>query len=396
MKVLDPIVVHSASGGRSAGAPFGSKALALAVVACAFAVGACDAPPDSSAAAEAETGEVEAGGTETGGTALSAPTAAADSETHFANLTQLTFGGENAEAYFSTDDEWLIYQGTPRDGDCDQIYVMRTDGSGNELVSTGKGRTTCGYFFPGGERLLYSSTHLGDEMCPPRPDYSQGYVWALYPDYDIFTAARDGSGLQRLTYTPGYDAEATFSRDGEWILFTSVRDGDLDIYKMRADGSELTRLTDEVGYDGGAFFSYDGSRIVYRAYHPTDSAEIADYRRLLSQNLIRPSKLDIWVMDADGGNKRRLTDNGAANFAPYFFPDGERIIFSSNMDDPGGREFELYTINVDGTGLERVTWSEGFDGFPMFNSDGSRIVWASNRDNEREGETNIFIADWVD
>lgn len=317
-------------------------------------------------------------------------------EPHLANLRQLTNGGENAEAYFSADDEWLIYQSTPRNGGCDQIYTMRTDGSDNRMVSTGEGRTTCAYFVPGQDRIVYSSTHLGGEACPPPPDRSQGYVWGLYPEYDIFTAAPDGSDLQRLTDTPGYDAEATLSRDGEWIVFTSVRDGDLDIYKMRKDGSELTRLTDELGYDGGAFFSYDGNKIVYRAYHPTDPEEIADYQRLLAQNLIRPSKLDIYVMNADGTDKRRLTDNGKANFAPYFFPDGERVIFSSNMDDPQGREFDLYAINVDGTGLERITYSEGFDGFPMFSSDGRTLVFASNRDNEMEGETNIFIADWVD
>lgn len=320
----------------------------------------------------------------------------ANAESHFANLTQLTNGGENAEAYFSVDDERLIYQSTSRDGGCDQIYSMRIDGSDNHMVSTGKGRTTCAYFVPGAERIVYSSTHLGGDACPTPPDRSQGYVWAIYPEYDIFTANPDGSDLQRLTDTDGYDAEATLSRDGEWIVFTSTRDGDLDIYKMRTDGSELTRLTDEVGYDGGPFFSYDGSKIVYRAHHPSSEEEIADYQRLLGQNLIRPSKLDIYVMNADGTDKRRLTDNGAANFAPYFFPNGDRVIFSSNMGDPQGREFEIYAINVDGTGLEQITHSEGFDGFPMFNSDGTKLVFASNRDNEIEGETNIFITDWVD
>jgi len=317
-------------------------------------------------------------------------------ETHFGSLEQLTFGGQNAEAYWSADDQWIIFQATPRGASCDQEFTMRPDGSDLSLVSTGLGRTTCGYFFPGNEKILYASTHLGGDECPPDPDMSQGYVWALYKDYDIFTADPDGSNLQRLTDAPGYDAEATISRDGEWIVFTSARDGDLEIYKMRADGTDVTRLTNEPGYDGGPFFSYDGTKIVYRASHPEGEA-LEDYQRLLAQGLIRPSQLDIWVMDADGSNKQRLTDNGRANFGPYFFPDGERIIFSSNMDaeSPMVPDFDLYAINVDGTGLERITYAGDFDGFPMFNSDGTKLIFASNRGNELPHETNLFIADWV-
>jgi Tol biopolymer transport system component len=273
---------------------------------------------------------------------------------------------------------------------------MPVSGGEMELVSTGDGRTTCSYFFPAGDKIVYSSTHLQDPKCPPPPDYSQGYVWALYPGYDVFIADRDGGGLQQLTDTWRYDAEATVSRDGQTIVFTSLRDGDLDIYAMDADGSNVRKLTDELGYDGGPFFSYDGSKIVYRAYHPKTAEEEADYLRLLEQEMIRPSQLDIFVMDADGSNKRQLTDNGAANFAPYFFPDGMRIIFVSNMHEAGGRNFDLYMINIDGTGLERVTYHEEFDGFPMFNSDGSKLVWASNRFNADPGDTNIFVADWID
>ena len=318
------------------------------------------------------------------------------SETHLADLRQLTFGGQNAEAYFSADDSHLIFQATPRGGTCDQQYTMRTDGSGLRLVSTGRGRTTCGYIFPGGERIVYSSTHLGDAACPPEPDFSQGYVWAVYADFDVFVANVDGTNLRQLTDSPGYDAEATISRDGEWIVFTSVRDGDLDLYRMRPDGSQISRLTDKPGYDGGAFFSYDGSKIVYRASHPETDDALAEYRSLLDEGLIRPSQLDLWIMNADGSDKRRLTDNGAANFGPYFFPDGRRVIFSSNMDDPRGREFDLYSIGVDGEGLERLTHQGEFDGFPMFNSDGTQLVFASNRGNELPRETNLFIADWVE
>ena len=317
-------------------------------------------------------------------------------EPRLANIRQLTFGGENAEAYFSADGRRLIFQATrPGGWGCDQIYTMDVDGGNERLVSTGKGRTTCGYFFPAGDKILYSSTHLADSACPPKPDYSRGYVWPL-EDHDIFIADADGSNVRRLTDTPGYDAEATISPDGRKIVFTSIRDGDLDIYVMDADGSNVRRLTHEEGYDGGAFFSADGTKIVYRAYHPEDPEELADYRALLRDGLIRPGKLDIWVMDADGSNKRRITNNGAANFAPFFHPNGKQIIFSSNMHDPSGRNFDLYLIGIDGTGLERVTVSPDFDGFPMFSPDGTKLVFASNRNAKVKGETNIFIADWIE
>lgn len=316
-------------------------------------------------------------------------------EVRLEDIRQLTFAGENAEAYFSADDRQLILQSTHGDYSCDQIFTLPVTGGPLELVSTGDGRTTCSYFYPSGDRILYSSTHHHMEGCPPPPDYSMGYVWALYPEYDIFVAEPDGEIVQQLTETWGYDAEATISRDGQKIVFTSVRDGDLDIYVMDSDGSNVTRLTDELGYDGGPFFSYDGTQIVYRAYHPTSAEEREDYVRLLEANLIRPSQLDIFVMDADGSNKRQLTDNGAANFAPYFFPSGDRVIFSSNMHEPSGRNFDLYAINTDGTELERITYHPDFDGFPMFNSDGSQLVWGSNRNNAKPGDTNVFIADWV-
>jgi len=317
-------------------------------------------------------------------------------EKHLRNIKQLTFGGENAEAYFSADGKQLIFQST-RDGrGCDQIYTMNVDGSNVKMISNGEGRTTCSYFFPGGKRVLYSSTHLGDKQCPPRPDYSRGYVWAVYPNFDIFTANPDGSNPKQLTTTPGYDAETTITLDGKKLVFTSMRDGDLDIYSMDADGKNVKRLTNELGYDGGPFWSYDGKQIAYRAHHPkTDDAK-AEYTALLKDNLIQPSVLEIWVMNADGSNKRQVTSNGKANFGPYFFPDGKRIIFASNIDDPRGRNFDLYTINVDGSGQERITFSPAFDGFPMFSPDGKKLVFASNRNAKVQGETNVFIADWVE
>ena len=268
------------------------------------------------------------------------------------------------------------------------------------MVSTGKGRTTCSYFYPSGKKILYASTHLASPECPPRPDYSKGYVWGVYSGYDIFTASPDGTDLQQLTNTPGYDAEATISLDGKKITFTSVRNGDLDIYSMDADGKNVRQLTHELGYDGGPTFSPDGKWIVYRAYHPTTETEIADYKELLTKNLIRPTSLEIWIMKADGNDKKQITNLGAASFGPAFTADGKKIIFSSNYDPvthaTGGEgNFELWMMNPDGSGLERITYSDGFDGFPMFSPDGKKLVWASNRNGKAPHETNIFIADWV-
>jgi TolB protein len=324
------------------------------------------------------------------------------SERHLRNVRQLTFGGTNAEAYFSAGDKYLIFMHQGEGVPCDQMYTMAVDTPDGKpakpkLVSTGKGRTTCGYFFPAGDRILFSSTHDASPDCPPRPDYSRGYVWPIYSSYDIYTAKSDGSDLRRLTNSPGYDAEATISRDGKKIVFTSMRNGDLDIYTMNADGSDVRQLTHELGYDGGAFFSDDGRKIVYRSEQPKTPEEIADYKDLLSHGLIRPGNLELWVMDADGNNKHQVTHNGAANFAPYWLPGGKRIIFSSNVGDqkdPSG--FDLYVINQDGTGLDRVTYHPDFDAFPMFSSDGKRLVWASNRNGKAPHETNIFIADWVE
>ncbi|HET8725758.1 MAG TPA: hypothetical protein VFM53_16295 [Anaeromyxobacteraceae bacterium] len=316
-------------------------------------------------------------------------------ERHLANVRQLTFGGENAEAYWSFDGKLLVFQSTRDGAGCDQQYIMNADGTGARRVSDGTGRTTCGYFFPDGSRILYSSTHEASADCPPAPDMRQGYVWPL-SDYQIFTARPDGSDRRVLAPAPGfYTAEATVSSDG-WIVFTSTRDGDLDLYKMRLDGSGLTRLTSEPGYDGGAFFSPDGKRIVYRASRPAPGPELDDYRALLARRLVRPGKLEIMVMDADGGNVRQVTRLGAGSFAPFFFPDGKRIIFSSNAGDPKGRNFDLFMVNDDGSGLERVTTYEGFDGFPMFSPDGRRLVFASNRNGSKPGETNLFVADWVE
>lgn len=315
-------------------------------------------------------------------------------EAYLKNIRQLTFGGQNAEAYFSRSGRQIIFQRTPPDSGCDQQFIISVDGTGLRRVSHG-GRTTCGYFYDDDRRIFFASTHHHGPACPPPPDYSRGYVWSLY-DYDIYTADPDGSDLHRLTTNPGYDAEGTLSPDGRTIVFTSLRDGDLDIYTMNLDGTNVRRLTHTLGYDGGPFFSPDGKLIVYRARHPATAADSAAYLALLRENRVRPLFMEIWVMNADGTEQRQVTDLGGDNFAPYFHPDGRRIIFASNHHKPGSREFDLYLVNLDGTGLERVTTDPEFDAFPMFSPDGTKLVWASNRNGGVRGETNIFIADWVE
>ena len=314
-------------------------------------------------------------------------------EKHLSNIRALTDGGENAEAYFSFDGHDLIFQSTRDGGACDQIYAMKTDGSGLQRISNGQGRTTCSFFYPDKRHVLYASTCLGGKACPQKPDFSRGYVWPVYDTYDIFRANPDGSALTRLTTTPGYDAEATISRDGR-IVFTSVRDGDMEIYSMNGDGGDVRRLTRRPGPDGGPFFSPDGRQIVFRGRALSPGPELNDYMALLRDGVWRPTSLEIFVMNADGSGLRQVTQLGGANFAPYFTPDGTRIIFASNHHNPRGRDFELYLVNADGTALERVTFNSTFDGFPMFSPDGKYLVFASNRHAKVEGSTNVFIADW--
>ena len=319
----------------------------------------------------------------------------AGGERHLKNIRQLTFGGENAEAYFSPDGSRLVFQATRAGHPCDQIYTMSVDGTGARRVSTGAGRTTCGYFYPGGQEILFASTHATMTACPPRPSFERGYVWPIHPAYEIYRADADGSNVRPLTTSPGYDAEATIAPDG-LIVFTSVRDGDMEIYSMRADGSDVRRLTYREGPDGGPFFSFDGRRIAFRGRALGPGPELDDYRALLKEGLWRPTELELFVMDRDGSNLRQVTRLGGANFAPSWHPDGKRLIFASNVHDPKGRDFDLYLISLDGTGLERVTFNDTFDGFPMFSPDGTRLVFASNRNAQAEGETNVFIADWVE
>lgn len=317
-------------------------------------------------------------------------------ETRLRNIRQLTFNGENAEAYLSFDERQLVLQAREDGMECDQIYTMNIDGSERRRVSSGLGRTTCSYWLPDGEHVIFSSTHAHADDCLPAPDRSKGYVWKLYPEFDIYVMKKDGSDLRPLFASEGYDAEATVSPAGDRIVFTSTRDGDPELYTMDIDGGNVRRLTFEKGYDGGAFFSQDGKKIVFRASRPKSAEELAAYDELVGEHLVRPGRLEIFVMNADGTDMRQITNNRSANFAPYMHPDGKRVIFCSNMDANDPRNFDLYIINLDGTGLERVTWFNEFDGFPMFTRDGKTLVFCSNRNNARSGDTNVFIADWVD
>ena len=320
-------------------------------------------------------------------------------ERFFRNVRQLTFGGENAEAYWSNDGRSLIFQAKFGEYECDQIFTLDLETGEQKLVSTGLGRTTCAFFVQGDRRIIFSSTHLASPNCPPPVFSVDGkYVWAVYEGYDIFTANPDGTDLRRITEFAGYDAEATICPVTGRVLFTSVRDGDLELYSMEPDGSDVLRLTNRPGYDGGGFYSHDGTKIVQRSGFFENEAEEQEYFSLLSRGVVAPNEMEITVLDRNGENFRQITDNGKANFAPYWHLDNKRIIFASNMDAPQGRRFDLYLINEDGTGLTKVTNNPSFDSFPMFSPNGRHIVFASNRFNPEDSpnDTNLFVAEWVE
>jgi len=324
-------------------------------------------------------------------------------ETHFKNLRQVTFGGDNAEAYWSFDDKQLIFQSNNKAWgmECDQMFLMNADESFDTsvppMISTGKGRTTCAYFLPDNKSFVYGSTHLGGDECPPEAIRREGkYVWPIYESYDIFVADLEGNITAQLTDNPGYDAEATVSPKGDKIVFTSMRTGDLELFTMNIDGSDVKQITYELGYDGGAFFSPDGTQLIFRSSRPKTEEEIKEYKGLLAQGLVQPTYMELYICNADGSDLRQLTNLGNANWSPFFHPSGKKILFSSNFEAERGFPFNLYMVDVDGKNLERVTHSETFDAFPVFSNDGKNLVFSSNRNNGGGRDTNLFIAEWQD
>jgi Tol biopolymer transport system component len=325
-------------------------------------------------------------------------------EIHLKNIKQLTFGGDNAEAYWSFDDKSIVFQASNHwDLECDQIFTMQVeslkhDHNVPQMVSTGKGRTTCSYFLPGDSTIVYSSTHKADINCPPVPkkeDHGGKYIWPVYKGFDIFVADLKGNQLQQLTNTDGYDAEPTVSPKGDLIVFTSIRSGDLELYTMNIDGSDVKQVTSGLGYDGGAFFSPDGTKLIFRSSRPKTDAEIKEYKDLLAIGLVKPTNMELYICNVDGSELKKITDLGSANWAPFFHPSGKKVIFSTNHKNKT-IPFNLYMINLDGTGLEQITFDPIFDSFPMFSNDGKRLIFSSNRNNNGTHDTNLFVADWVD
>jgi Tol biopolymer transport system component len=324
-------------------------------------------------------------------------------EVLLSNIRQLTFGGDNAEAYWSFNDEKLVFQArNPEWGTaCDQIFIMDPKdpaNARNSMVSTGKGRTTCAYFLPGDQSIVYASTHEAGDSCPPEPKRRTDgkYVWPIYAGYDIYTADLKGNILKKLTDEEGYDAEATVSPQGDKIVFTSTRTGDLELFTMDIDGSNVQQVTDGLGYDGGAFFSPDGSKLIFRASRPQADEDVKIYKDLLEEGLVQPTEMELYICDVDGSNLQQITKLGNANWAPFFHPSGEKVIFSSNHKSKRGFPFNLFMVNIDGTGLQQITFDDTFDSFPMFSYDGKSLVFASNRNNGETRNTNLFLADWVD
>ncbi len=325
-------------------------------------------------------------------------------ERHLKNIRQLTFGGDNAEAYWNSKSNALVFQATNKKWGttCDQIYTMSltedlSKGAIPKMISNGQGRTTCSYFMPGDSTFIYASTYKANANCPPVPkkeDYDNKYIWPVYKGFDIFIADKNGKILKQLTNTPGYDAEATVSPKGDKIVFTSMRSGDLELYTMNIDGTDVKQITNELGYDGGAFFSPDGTKLIFRASRPKTPKAVKEYKDLLAKGVVMPTNMELFICNIDGSNLKQITNLGDANWAPFFSPSGKKVIFSSNYKTK--RSFNLFMINIDGTGLEQITYDKVFDAFPMFSPDGKKLVFSSNRNNNGTHDTNLFVADWVE
>ena len=326
-------------------------------------------------------------------------------EIHFKDVRQLTFGGNNAEAYWSSDGQRLCFQSdyAKWGASCDQIYYFNPfvddlKVNAPNYVSKRGGRTTCSYFLPGDTSIIFASTQNQGSDCPAAPERKKGgkYVWAVFGSFDLFVADLKGNTRMQLTNNEYYDAEATVSPKGDKMVFTSDRSGDLELYIMDIDGRHQKQITHELGYDGGAFFSPDGTKLVFRASRPQTEEEKKEYRDLLSHGLVQPTNMEIFVCNIDGSDMKQITHLGKANWAPFFHPSGQKIIFSSNHAGTRGYEFNLYMINLDGTGLERISHDSVFDAFPMFSPDGKHLVFSSNRNNNGTHDTNLFMATWQD
>lgn len=319
-------------------------------------------------------------------------------EKYLRNVRQLTFGGDNAEAYFSFDSKMITFQATNKEwqAECDQIFYSSLDTFKPTLISTGQGRTTCSYFLPGDSTILYASTHLSGKECPPKPAprADHKYVWAIYNSFDIFVADLKGNIIKQLTNSPGYDAEATLSPKGDKIVFTSMRSGDPELYTMNTDGSEVRQITHDLGYDGGAFFSPDGTKLIFRASRPKAEEDVRIYKELLKEGLVMPTAMELFICNVDGSDLRQISKLGGANWAPFFTPDGKKVIFSSNHVQKG-YHFNLFMCDLEGNNVEQITYDPVFDAFPVFSPDGKKLIWSSNRNNGGTHDTNLFIADFV-
>ncbi len=366
----------------------------LSAMLCATAIVSCNSNPTTS---ESNTTQQDSL------TAWKADSLRLPNEKHLKNVRMLTNGGDNAEAYFSFDGSMAVFQSNFNgwDVECDQIFYFNLQednlmSKAPKMLSTGKGRTTCSYFLKGDTTIVYASTHLGGDACPPEPSREEGYVWPIYESFDIFVAGLNGNVKMQLTNTPGYDAEATVSPKGDLIVFTSTRSGDLELWTMNIDGTDQKQVTNGLGYDGGAFFSPDGTKLIFRASRPQTEEEQTEYKVLLAKGLVKPTNMELYVCNVDGSDLKQITMLGNANWAPFFHPNGNKVIFSSNHTSQRGFPFNLYMINTDGTGLEQITFDEAFDSFPMFSPDGTKLIFSSNRFNGGNRNTNLFIADWVE
>nr|AAB01192.1 apical gut membrane polyprotein [Haemonchus contortus] len=346
-------------------------------------------------------------------------------ETHLKNVRQLTFEHRNTEAYFNSDDTYLVFQATGYGVDCEQIYRLELSRPVETLakISTGIGTSAASFFYPNSVDILYSGNFhktrvnakklTNDSSCPQKVcDSSKaktdpiikkmcesGHAWDVFPTYDIFKVNEYGNVLDQITKNDVYDSEAFISPDGKKIVYTSKQSGDLDLWITDINGALKIQLTKAKGYDGGASFSPDGEKIVFHASRPTTKDKIDIYDHLLENDLVAMSEMELYVMNADGIDKRSVfkQPRGGLNWTPYYHPDNKRIIFSSNTNSTKPSEFHLYIVNEDGTGLERVTFGSGyFNAFPVFSHDGKKVVWSSNRGSTKKGDLNLFIADWVD